>query len=129
MSDVKEKKSTQGAGMMLLDMLKHVLFHNGGLKLLAVLIAVILWAGLISQDATLTREKTFQDVNVNITGTDTMKRNGYIVTSDLNTLLDEVSVDVHLADVVHDDSEADAPTVRQDAVQQGRLATAQITCE
>ena len=114
MSDVKEKKSTQGAGVMLLDMLKHVLFHNGGLKLLAVLIAVILWAGLISQDATLTREKTFQDVNVNITGIDTMKRNGYIVTSDLNTLLDEVSVVAAVPQQQFEAAEASTYNVRVD---------------
>ncbi len=39
---MKENKNTQGAGMMLLDLVKHVLFHNGWMKLLAILISVIL---------------------------------------------------------------------------------------
>ena len=55
---------------------------------MAILISILLWAGLISQDETITREKTFNDVSVNITGTDTMKRNGYIVVSDMSEALD-----------------------------------------
>ena len=34
----------------LLHGLKHVVLHNGWLKFIAVLISVILWAGVISQD-------------------------------------------------------------------------------
>ena len=67
--------------------IEHLILHNGWFKLLAVLISVLLWAGLISQDESLTRDKVFNDVPVNVTGTDTMKRNGYIVTSDMNSLL------------------------------------------
>ena len=40
--------------------IRHLFLHNGWLKLLAVIIAVILWAGLISQDENVTREKVFQ---------------------------------------------------------------------
>ena len=50
----------------------HILKHNLGWKLLALFLAVALWAGLITQDPTLTREKTFSDVQVNITGSDTL---------------------------------------------------------
>ncbi len=71
--------------------LAHLVLHNGGFKLMAILISLVLWAGLISQDESLTRDKTFTDVTVNVTGTDTMKRNGYIVTSDLSELLSNVS--------------------------------------
>ncbi len=70
---------------------KHVILHNGWFKVLALLISVFLWAGLISQDESLTREKTFTDVSVNITGTDSMKRNGFIVTSDLDQALSDVT--------------------------------------
>ncbi len=73
-----------------LRFLKHIILHNGGFKLIAILISLVLWAGLISQDETLTRDKTFNDVSVNVTGTDTMKRNGFIVTSDLSELLSDV---------------------------------------
>ena len=114
MSESKQKNSTQKFGSLMLEMLKHVLFHNGLLKLLAVLISLMLWAGLISQDATLTREKTFQDVNVNITGTDTMKRNGYIVTTDLDALLDRVSVVAAVPQQQYENAEASAYNVRVD---------------
>ena len=40
------------------------------------------------------------------------------------TLLDEVGVDVHLADVVDDDGKLDALPVLQDTVQQGGLTAA-----
>lgn len=57
--------------------------HNLGWKILAFLLAVIMWAGLISQDSSLVREKTFVDIPVSITGAETLQRYGYIVTSDL----------------------------------------------
>ena len=87
MSEKKQNLTWQG----LLRGLKHLALHNGWFKLLAVLISVVLWAGLISQDETLTRDKVFNDVSVNVTGTDTMKRNGYIVTSDLSEELNGVT--------------------------------------
>lgn len=60
--------------------------HNWGWKILSVLLAIGLWAGLISQDPTLTREKSFQDTEISITGADTLKRNGFIVVSSLTDL-------------------------------------------
>lgn len=70
------------AALYLLDMLK----HNWQFKLLALLIAVALWSFLITQDPTLTRERVFSDVTVTVAGTDAIKRNGFIVTSDLKEL-------------------------------------------
>ena len=101
-------------GKQLLQLMKHVFFHNGGFKLLAVLISVILWAGLISQDESLTRDKTFQSVNVNVSGTDTMKRNGYIVVSDLDSLLNDVSVTAAVPQRQYDNAEASAYNLRVD---------------
>ena len=49
------------------------------LKLIAVMISVFLWAGLVSQDESVTRDKVFQNVSVNVTGTETLKSNGLIV--------------------------------------------------
>ena len=58
--------------------------HNWPWKLLALFLALCLWAGLISQDATLTRERVFNDVPLNITGADSLRRNnGLIVLSGL----------------------------------------------
>ncbi len=59
------------------------LTHNWGWKLLSVLLAICLWAGLILQDPTLTRERRFTDVSISVTGQDTLQRNGMIVLSGL----------------------------------------------
>ena len=79
--------------------IRHLVLHNGWFKLLAILISILLWAGLISQDPNLTREKTMQKVSVKVTGYDTTKRgyvvtsnsSQYIVTDDLNEMLSNVS--------------------------------------
>lgn len=57
--------------------------NNWPWKLLALFIAVCLWAGLITQDPTLTRERVFSDAHVSITGAETLRRNGLIVVSGL----------------------------------------------
>ena len=64
---------------------KHVL-HNWPWKLLSLFLAVCLWAGLITQDDTLTREKTFNDVKLNVNNAETLRRNGFIVVSGLEDL-------------------------------------------
>lgn len=58
-----------------------MLSHNLLWKLLALVLAISLWAGLITQDPTLTRERVFTDVPVTISGSDTLRRNGLIVLS------------------------------------------------
>lgn len=59
--------------------------HNWPWKLLALFLALCLWAGLITQDKTLTRERVFYDVPVTISGSDTLRRNsGLIVVSGLD---------------------------------------------
>ena len=72
--------------------LRHLLLHNGWLKVLAIVISVFLWAGLISQDENITRDKTFQNVAVSVSGTETLKNNGFIVVSDLEVMLNDVSI-------------------------------------
>jgi len=58
-----------------------LLLHNLPWKLFAVFLAVCLWAGLITQDPTLTRERVFTDVPVAVVGAETLQRNGMIVLS------------------------------------------------
>lgn len=61
-----------------------LLYHNWPWKLLALFLALCLWAGLIMQDATLTRDRVFTDVPVSVTGADSLRRNsGLIVLSGL----------------------------------------------
>ena len=93
---------------------KHLVLHNGGIKLVALLISVLLWAGLISQDETLTRDKYFSDVSVNITGTDTMKRNGYIVTTDLSKALTGISAVAAVPQKQYERAEASIYNIRLD---------------
>ena len=57
--------------------------NNWPWKLLSLLLAVCLWAGLITQDPSLTRERVFTDASVSITGVDSLRRNGMIVVSGL----------------------------------------------
>ena len=57
--------------------------HNLQWKLLALFLAVCLWVGLILQDPSLTREHVFSNVPLTITGADTLRRNGFIVTQGL----------------------------------------------
>lgn len=59
--------------------------NNWPWKLLALFLALCLWAGLITQDKTLTRERVFYDVPVTISGSDSLRRNnGLIVVSGLD---------------------------------------------
>lgn len=74
--------------------LKSLLLENWGTKLLALVIAIALWAGLITQDPSLTREKQFTDVTVSVTGSDTLRRNGYIVLEDISTVTGDFTVRV-----------------------------------
>ena len=60
--------------------------HNWQWKLISVLLAVALWSGLITQDDTLTRSKTFEDVTINVLNADTLRHNGFIVVDGLQDL-------------------------------------------
>ena len=98
----------------LLTFCRHILLHNGWFKLLAVFLSILLWAGLISQDESLTRDKIFNDVSVNVTGTETMKRNGYIVTDDLTEKLTGVTAVAAVPQMQYENAEASAYSIRLD---------------
>lgn len=70
--------------------------HNWGWKLLSLFLAICLWAGLITQDPTLTRERTFIDVPITLIGEDTLIRSGMVVLSGLDeeSLLARLRADV-----------------------------------
>lgn len=70
----------------LLNRVKHMLFGNWKIKLLSVLIALAIWGALMSEDASLTREKTFNDVVVTVTGNDALQRNGLVIVEGLDDL-------------------------------------------
>jgi hypothetical protein len=75
------ERSVRAAFRQLPKKFWRMLSHNLLWKLLALVLAVSLWAGLITQDPTLTRERVFTDVPVSVTGSDTLRRNGFIVLS------------------------------------------------
>lgn len=70
----------------LLQKIAVLFLHNWQWKLLSLFLAVCLWSGLITQDDSLTREKVFTDVVINVTNSDTLRRNGFIIVSGLEDL-------------------------------------------
>lgn len=70
--------------------------HNWGWKLLSLFLAICLWAGLINQDPTLTRKRTFNDVSISVSGENTLLGNGLIILSGLDsgTLTADMEVQV-----------------------------------
>lgn len=99
---------------LLVRMLRHLILHNTLQKVIAIVISVILWAGLVSQDESLTRDKSFQEINVSVTGAETMRNNGYIVVSDLEELLKDVSITAAVPQKQYENADASAYNVRVD---------------
>lgn len=91
-----------------------VLLNNWPLKLLSLVIALGLWAGLITQDPTVMREKVFRDVSVSVINEDIFKRNGYIVTSDLDELLSGVDVVVEVPQMQYAEAQPSNYNIRVD---------------
>ena len=106
-------KNDNRARALLLKALK-ALAHNGGFKILALLLAVLLWAGLITQDPNLTRERTFSDVNVTVSGSETLHRNGFIVTSDLDEVLGNVTLRVAIPQMQYQNAQSSYYNARID---------------
>ena len=94
--------------------LKNVALSNWPLKLLSLVLALVLWAGLITQDPDLTREKRFQDVHVTVNNEDILRVNGYIVISDLNALLSDVDLTVEVPQMQYAAAQASNYNVRVD---------------
>lgn len=93
---------------------RNTVLNNWPLKLLSLLIAVALWAGLITKDPTLTREKIFRDVPVAVNNSDILRRNGYVVTSDLDALLEGVDMVVDVPQMQFADVQPSNYNIRVD---------------
>ena len=98
----------------LVNGLRHLFLHNGLMKALSILISIVLWAGLISQDENVTRDKTFQNVAVTVAGTEALKSNSMIVVSDLNEMLDGVSITAAVPQKQYEKADASSYNVRVD---------------
>lgn len=91
------------------------LTHNWGIKLGCLAVAIILWAGLIMQDSSLVRTKTFTDVTINVLNEETMLRNGYIVVSGLSPeVLTGLRMRVDVPQRVYDTAQASNYSARVD---------------
>ena len=126
MSNETKSTAKRSIPSLLLAAVKHLLLHNGLLKIIAIVISIVLWAGLISQDETLTRDKSFQNVNVSVTGTETMKNNGFIVVSDLDAALDDVSFVAAVPQKQYENAEASAYNLRLDLSRINSTGTQEI---
>ncbi|MBR3764841.1 MAG: hypothetical protein IKK57_09885 [Clostridia bacterium] len=84
------------AWLQTLRRVKDAVLNNWPMKLLSLVLAMALWVGLITQDPTLTREKMFRDVSVTVNNADILRRNGYVVVSDLDALLQDVDMTVQV---------------------------------
>ena len=54
-------------------------------KLACLVLAIFLWGGLITQDTSMVRTKSFNDVTISVVNADALLRSGYIVVSGLET--------------------------------------------
>lgn len=63
----------------------------------SLLAAVFAWSALVASDGTLSREKTFTNVSVGVTGETTLKSRGYIVMDDIEALIPGVRMTVEVA--------------------------------
>lgn len=66
------------------------------LRAMSLLAAVLIWSVMVASDGTLTREKTFSNVAVSVTGEAALKSRGYIVMDDIASLLDGVRMKVEV---------------------------------
>ncbi len=64
----------------------HWISYQWGWKLLCLFLAVCLWGMIISQDTTLTRERTISGVPVSVVNSAALQRNGLIVVDGLEEL-------------------------------------------
>ena len=94
--------------------IRHMILHNRWAKLIALLISVVIWAGLISQDPDLTRDKTFQNVSVSINNAPLLKSRGYIIVSNLEEALTDVSAVASVPQQKVDDADPSAYNFRVD---------------
>ena len=79
-----------------LRQLRKIYKSNTFLIIFSVLCAMMLWSVLVAADGTLTREKLFTDVELTMTGADTLKTNGYIVVDDAQSVLPTVRLTVEV---------------------------------
>lgn len=84
--DAPKPAGDEARRVTVLARIRDIALHNWPWKLLSLFLALCVWGALITQDGSLTREKVFADVSVNIVNADTLRRNGYIIVSGLEAV-------------------------------------------
>ena len=92
----KKPDAPRGPFRELRRAISRILGSRAFLRALSLLTAVVFWSILVASDGTLTREKTFQNVAVSVTGESTLKSRGYIVMDDLDSLISGVKLTVEV---------------------------------
>ena len=114
MSQTTNRKKWNDILRLLKKGIRHLFLHTGGFKLLAVVISVLLWAGLISQDPNVTRNKTFQNVKISVLGSSSLSSRRYIVTSNLEELTSGITVTASVPQLQYENADASAYNLRID---------------
>lgn len=73
-----------------------ILSSRAFLVTVSLFAAVFFWSALVASDGTLTRQKTFANVSVNVSGEAALKARGYIVMDDVSELLPGVRMTVEV---------------------------------
>lgn len=92
----KRHDSRRGPFKGLRRTISRMIGSRGFLIALSLLTAIVFWSVLVASDGTLTRQKTFQNVAVSITGESALKSRGYIVMDDLDALISGVKMTVEV---------------------------------
>lgn len=92
----KRPDSNRGPFRGLRRTISRLIGSRGFLIALSLLTAIVFWSVLVASDGTLTRQKTFQNVAVSITGESALKSRGYIVMDDLDALISGVKMTVEV---------------------------------
>ena len=97
----------------ILQKARKILIYRWPWKLISLVLAILLWGGLISQNAALTREKQFNDVSINIINKDTLLREGLIIVKGLEDL-EPIKMRVDVPQKMYDNVSAGNYNVRVD---------------
>ncbi len=79
-----------------------VMSSKGFLLVVSLLTAVLFWGVLMASDSTLTMQKTFQGVEVAVTGASSLQSRGYVVIDDITKLVPSVRMTVEVTQANYD---------------------------
>lgn len=102
-----------------------VMIHNWPMKAACIVMAVLLWGTLMSQDESLTRTKVFENVAVSVANQSTLQRNGFIVVGGLEKI-SNVRVTAEVPQNYYDAAAASSYNVRVDLSQIDRTGEVEV---